>query len=100
VKEYDKKNITPHPLLLELGSWTSVDDIVAVLHRLDQDLRASRSRTEDPNKFLIPIINVLCAFSPTISAGVGLVGVRFLIRNQCAKCFRYCTVLTVIKSLL
>jgi hypothetical protein len=91
VKEYNKKtngNITSHPLLVDLGSCTSVDDIVTVLHRQDQDLRASRSRTENLNKFLIPIINVLCAFSPTIGTGVGLVGVKFLILNQCAKCFQ------------
>ncbi|KAH9974566.1 hypothetical protein BGW80DRAFT_147383 [Lactifluus volemus] len=76
VKEYNKKtdgNITSHPLLVDLGSCISVDDIVTVLDRQDQDLRASQSRTENLNKFLIPIINVLCAFSPTIGAGVGLV---------------------------
>jgi hypothetical protein len=83
VKEYNKKtkgNITSDPLLVELGSCTSVDDILAVFHRRDEDLRASHC-----NKFLIPIINVLCKVSPVIGDGVGLVGVKFPIRNQFAK---------------
>jgi hypothetical protein len=93
VKEYNKKtngNITSDPLLVELGSCTSVDDILAVFHRLDEDLRAPRCNLE---KFLIPIINVLCKVSPIVGDGVGLVGIKFLIRDQFAKflynVFRY-----------
>jgi hypothetical protein len=87
VKQYNEKtnrNITSDPLLVELGSCTSVEDILAVLHRRD-DLRAPRS---DLDKSLTPIINVLCKVSPIIGIigdGVGLVGVKFLIRNPFAK---------------
>ncbi|KAH9974562.1 hypothetical protein BGW80DRAFT_147174 [Lactifluus volemus] len=73
VKEYNKKtngNITSDPLLVELGSCTSVDDILAVFHRRDEDLRAPRCNLE---RFLIPILNVLCKVSPIIVDGVGLV---------------------------
>ncbi|KAH9957056.1 hypothetical protein BGW80DRAFT_231284 [Lactifluus volemus] len=73
VKEYNKKtngNITSDPLLVELGSCTSVDDVLAVFHRRDEDLRASRCNLD---KFLIPIINVLCKVSPIVGDGVGLV---------------------------
>jgi hypothetical protein len=41
VKQYNKKtngNITSNPLLVELGSCTSVDDILTVFHRRDEDL--------------------------------------------------------------
>jgi hypothetical protein len=88
VKQYNEKtngNITSDPLLVELGSCTSVEDILAVLHRRDEDLRAPRS---DLNESLTPIINVLCKVSPIIGIigdGVGLVGVKFLIQNPFAK---------------
>jgi hypothetical protein len=93
VKEYNKKNngdITSDPLLVQLGSCTSADDILAVFHRRDEDLRAPLCNLE---RFLIPIINVLCKVSPIVGDGVGIVGVNFLIRNQFAKVlynvFRY-----------
>ncbi|KAH9963673.1 hypothetical protein BGW80DRAFT_1542385 [Lactifluus volemus] len=73
VKEYNKKtngNIISDPLLVELGSCTSVDDILAVFHRRDEDLRAPRCNLET---FLIPILNVLCKVSPIVGDGVGLV---------------------------
>jgi hypothetical protein len=81
VKQYNKKtkgNITSDPLLVELGSCTCVDDILAVFHRQDEHLRVSRSNLD---KLLIPIINVLCKVSPIIGDGVSLVGVKSLIRN-------------------
>jgi hypothetical protein len=82
VKAYVKKtkeNITSHPLLVELGSCSSVDDILTVFHRRDEDLRAPRCNLD---KILIPIISVLCKVSPIVGDGVGLVGVKFLIRYQ------------------
>jgi hypothetical protein len=81
VKAYNektKRNITEDPLLAELGSCRSANDILIALHRRDQDLSASRSGAESLTKWLTPTINVLYAFSATIGGGVGLVSVGLL----------------------
>jgi hypothetical protein len=85
VKVYDKKtkgNITSHPLLAELRSCKTVDGILAVIHRRDGNLRAPRYNLD---RFLIPIIDVLCKVTPFIGNVVSHVSVKFLIRSQFAK---------------
>jgi hypothetical protein len=68
-----KKDILAHPLTSQLNTCDSTSAIIAVL--LDQVREFDKSRVGDERltKWLGPTVNVLCAFSATVSGGVGLV---------------------------
>ena len=76
LKSYQKQTKTDllaHPLVSQLQSCDSTPAIVAILQDQLQDLAKSRSGDERLTKWLNPTVNVLSAFSATISGGVSLV---------------------------
>jgi hypothetical protein len=79
------KDITSHPLATELQSCDSPDAILAVLRRQLPSLDRPTNGDETIAKCLLPIINVLYAFSATLGGGVGLVIITILpLRRFCA----------------
>ena len=62
-----------HPLAIQFQSCDSIDAILAILH--DQVHEFDKSPIVDPRltKWLSPTVNILSAFSATISGGVSLV---------------------------
>ena len=80
IKSYEKKTKTDlltHPLATQLQSCNTSSDILAVLHDKVNEFEKSRSHNERLSSWLDPIVNVLYAFSTTLSQGVGLVSVNW-----------------------
>ena len=80
MKAYEKKTKTDlltHPLATQLQSCNASSDILAVLHDKVNEFDKSRSHNERLSSWLDPTVNVLYAFSTTLSQGVGLVSVNF-----------------------
>ena len=76
LKSYQKQtktDLNAHPLVSQLQSCESTAAIVAILQGQVQVLDKSRSGDERLTKWLNPTVNVLSAFSATVSGGVGLV---------------------------
>ena len=76
LKSYQKQtkaDILAHPLLFQLQSCDSTAAIVAILQGQVRDLDKSLSGDERLTKWLNPTVNVLSAFSATVSRGVSLV---------------------------
>jgi hypothetical protein len=67
-----KKDLLAHPLASQLQSCESTAAILAILQGQVQQFDKSRG-DERLTKWLGPTVNVLCAFSATISGGVSLV---------------------------
>ena len=76
-----KKDITSHPLAVQLQSCDSPGAILSVLRSQVQAFDNSQSSDEKLTKWLDPTVNVLYAFSATLGNGVGLV--------RCAKITRH-----------
>jgi hypothetical protein len=72
-KKKTGKDITSHPLATELQSCNSSDTILTVLRKQVPLFDKYQDSDGIFTKWLIPIINVLYAFSATIGEGVGLV---------------------------
>ena len=68
-----KKDLLAHPLATRLKACDSTTAILAILQDQVQAFDKSRSGDERLTKWLSPTVNVLCAFSATISGGVSLV---------------------------
>ncbi|KAH8987000.1 hypothetical protein EDB86DRAFT_2218225 [Lactarius hatsudake] len=68
-----KKDLIAHPLASQLQSCDSTSAILAVLQDQVREFDQARSGDERLTKWLIPTVNVLYAFSATISEGIGLV---------------------------
>ena len=68
-----KKDLLAHPLASQLKVCDSTAGIIAILQDQVQEFDKSRSGDERLTKWLGPTVNVLCAFSATISGGVSLV---------------------------
>jgi hypothetical protein len=68
-----KQDILTHPLASQLQSCSSTTAILAILQDQVQEFDKSRSGDERLTKWLGPTVNVLFAFSATISGGVSLV---------------------------
>ena len=68
-----KADLLAHPLLFQLQSCDSTAAIVAILQGQVRDLDRSLSGDERLTKWLNPTVNVLSAFSATVSGGVSLV---------------------------
>ncbi|KAN0130219.1 hypothetical protein V8E53_011976 [Lactarius tabidus] len=76
MQAYEKKTKTElhtHPLAAQLQSCNSSSDILAVLKDKVNEFDKSRSHNERLSNWLSPTINVLYAFSATVSQGVGLI---------------------------
>ena len=68
-----KKDLIAHPLASQLQSCNSTAAIVAVLQDQVREFDKSRSGDDRLTKWLSPTVNVISAFSATVSGGVGLV---------------------------
>ena len=68
-----KKDLLEHPLVSQFQSCSSTSAIISVLQDQVRDFDKSRNGDERLTKWLNPTINVLSAFSATISGGVSLV---------------------------
>jgi hypothetical protein len=76
LKEYEKRtrrDLLAHPLVAQLQSCHSPNDILAVIHQQLQGLHQSQKADEKLTKWLDPTVNVLFAFSGALGEGVGLV---------------------------
>ena len=71
-KKRTKNDLLSHPLSPQLEACDSPDAIIAVLQQQIQGIGQSRS-DDRWTKWLAPTVNVLFAFSSTLSAGIGLV---------------------------
>ena len=85
---YEKKtknSLLTHPLIAQLQSCDSPDAILSVLQGLIQQFDQHRSSDERLRKWLNPTVNVVYAFSATLSAGVSLVSLNLPSdRNLCS----------------
>ena len=80
VKSYQKqtkKDLIAHPLASQLKSCNSTAAIITILQVQVQEFDKSRSGDERLTKWLSPTVNVISAFSATVSGGVGLVSLDF-----------------------
>ena len=68
-----KEDLLAHPLASQLQSCDSTAAIVAVLQEQVREFDKSRGGDERLTKWLGPTVNVLNAFSATVSGGVSLV---------------------------
>ncbi|KAH9047742.1 hypothetical protein EDB84DRAFT_1673401, partial [Lactarius hengduanensis] len=71
-KNQTKKDITSHPLAVQLQSCDSPISILAVLRAQVQAFDQSQTADEKLTKWLDPTVNVLYAFSAILGEGVGL----------------------------
>ena len=69
-----KEDLLSHPLASQLKDCDSTIAILTVLQDQVREFDKSRSGDERLTKWLGPTVNVLSAFSATISGGVCLVG--------------------------
>ena len=69
-----KKDLLAHPLASQLRDCDSNNAILAILQDQVREFDKSHSGDERLTKWLGPTVNVLNAFSATISGGVSLVG--------------------------
>ena len=69
-----KKDLIKHPLASQLQDCDSTNAILAILQDQIREFDKSHSGDERLTKWLGPTVNVLNAFSATISGGVSLVG--------------------------
>jgi hypothetical protein len=79
LKEYKKQtkcDITSHPLAAQLQSCDTPSAILAVLQAQVQKFDQSQSANKKWIKWVDPTVNVLFAFSATLSNSVGLVIAR------------------------
>jgi hypothetical protein len=77
-KKKTGKDITSHPLAAELQSCHSADAILAILRNQIPLSGQSQSTDERFEKWLIPTVNVLCAFSDVLGEGVSLVNITIV----------------------
>ena len=68
-----KKDLIKHPLASQLQDCDSTNAILAILQDQIRQFDESHSGDERLTKWLGPTVNVLNAFSATVSGGVGLV---------------------------
>src|SRR6201996_1783548 len=69
-----KKDLLTHPLASQLQSCKSTAEILTILQDRVREFDNSRSGNERLTRWLNPTVNVLSAFSATVSGGIGLVG--------------------------
>ena len=69
-----KKDLLAHPLASQLQDCDSTNAVLAILQDQIREFDKSHSGDERLTKWLGPTVNVLNAFSATISGGVSMVG--------------------------
>jgi hypothetical protein len=72
-RKQTKEDLLKHPLASELQSCNTTTAILAILQDQVREFDKSHSGDEKLIKWLGPTVNVLFAFSATISGGVSLV---------------------------
>ena len=72
-KKRTKKDLLAHPFAARLRTCDSPAAILAILQEQVQGLDQTQRSDERWSRWLDPTVNVLFAFSGTLSAGVGLV---------------------------
>lgn len=72
-KKKTGKDITSHPLAIELQSCRSPDAILAILQKQIPLVHQSQGSDEGFAKWLVPTVNVIYALSATLGEGVSLV---------------------------
>ena len=80
LKSYQKQtknDLIAHPLASQLQDCDSNNAILAILQDQVRQFDKSHSGDERLTKWLGPTVNVLNAFSATISGGVSLVGLDY-----------------------
>ena len=76
VEEYKKKtgkDLTTHPLAIQIKGCKSPEAILTVLQEKANELNRSRSSDERLIKWLNPTVNILNALSATLGQGASLV---------------------------
>jgi hypothetical protein len=77
-KKQTKNDLTSHPLLSRLESCDSPDAILTVLREQIPSFAHSQFQSGDDDglsKWLVPTVNVLYAFSATLSEVIGIVSI-------------------------
>jgi hypothetical protein len=75
-KKKTKQDLTAHPLATQLQGCDSPEAILTILQDQVEQLNQSRGCDERLQRWLNPTINVLYAFSTTLSEGISLVNVN------------------------
>ena len=75
-KRKTKKDLTSHPLLPRLESCHSPEAILTVLREQIPAFSQSQNADDGLTKWVTPTVNVLYAFSDTLSQGIGLVRIN------------------------
>jgi len=73
-----KNKLLTHPLAAQLQSCNSPSEILSLLEGLVQQFDQHRTSDDRLRNWLNPTVNVLFAFSATLSGGVSLVNVTLL----------------------
>ena len=76
-----KQDILAHPLASQLQDCDSTSAILGILQDQVRQFDKSHSGDERLTKWLGPTVNVLNAFSATISGGVSLVGLDYCLHK-------------------
>ena len=71
-----KKDLSSHPLLLNLQSCGSPEAVLTVLREQVPAFAQSQNSDDGLAKWVTPTVNVLCSFSEAIGQGVGLVNTK------------------------
>ena len=70
-----KKDLASHPILSSLQSYDSPVAVLTVLRDQVPAFNQPQNQDDGLTKWVVPTVNVLYAFSATVSQGVGLVSV-------------------------
>lgn len=72
-ERYTKQDLLAHPLAAQLQACDSPNSIILVLQQQVQGRDQSQTSDDRLTKWLVPMVNVLYAFSTTLGEGIGLV---------------------------
>jgi fungal STAND N-terminal Goodbye domain len=81
-KRKTKKDLASHPLLPNLQSCDSPEDVLTVLRDKVPAFNQSQSDDDGLTKWVTPTVNVLHSFSETIGQGVGLVNTKIFCHEK------------------
>ena len=88
-----KKNILTHPLAFQLRTCNTTGAIISILQDQIREFDESCSSDSSFTKWLTPTVNVLCAFSASVSGGVSVVSfgrdILVLVKSPLIMFFRY-----------
>ena len=81
-KRKTKKDLASHPLLPTLQSCDSPEAVLAVFREQIPGFNQSKDGDNGLTKWVMPMVNVLYAFSATVGQVVGLVNIRIFLREN------------------